>query len=91
MEEEGRGRRGNVRGGGADGIEVWMKGGGSWEGGKGRVWRGKYGIWMGEAEGWDCCMVGRWVEGGSMEEEDGGKEGKCGEEWRGEMRERRRG
>ena len=45
---------------------------------------GEYGWWMGEAEGWDCCIVeGGWKHGR-------GREGKCEEEWRGGMRERRR-
>ena len=42
---------------------------------------GEYGMWMGEAEGWDCCREGRpwWVEAWEVKVE-GGSEGKCGEE-----------
>ena len=55
------------RGGGAEGIEVWMNGCrelGRWV----RVWRGNMeGGWvLGEAEAWDCCREERpmwWMHG----------------------------
>ena len=37
-----------------------------------------------------CCRVGRWVKAWQRKV-DGGREGKCGEEGRGGMRERMRG